>query len=96
MDGKSKSSPMLAIMLAKAKKGRDAPEDDEPAEPENDMNLGSEGLLSAMKDFLIAVHKSDPDAMAEAFKDAVSLAGDDDAPEDADEEDKSPGMTIRR
>lgn len=97
MAADKRSSPMLAIMMAKAKKGRDAPEDDEPAEPEDDMDLGSEGLHSAMQDLLDAVQKSDPAAMAEAFKDAVSLAGDDGEPEDKeDDEDKPLGMTIRR
>ena len=95
-DDKKHSGLMLAMMLGKKK--ADKPDDEEP-EAEDEGDPGSEGLHSAMEDFLAAVHKSDPAAMAEAFKDAVCCADDDsgDEPEEDDKEESKPlGMTIRR
>lgn len=99
-EDKKKSALMLAVMLGKKPKDG-AAADEAPEDGGDEMDLNSEGLHSAMKDFLIAVHKSDPEAMAEAFKDAASLCGgDDEEAEDkgdaGDDSGEGPKLDYRR
>lgn len=62
----SDKSKMLIMMMGKKK-----PE--EPDEETDDSSIGSEGLRSAMEDFLKAVEEKNPDAMVDAFCNAVDL-----------------------
>lgn len=75
-DGKH-SGLMLGLLLGKGKP-KGAAEPDDGAPDDDKMDLGSEGLTSAMKDFHAALHAADFEAMGEAFKDAVSLSDNDD------------------